>query len=37
MDFDISEIAVKNILVYKIFNKKYQDQKTKKCNYQYTN
>ena len=27
------EITVKNILVYRIFNKESWDQETKKCNY----
>ena len=36
-DFDILETAIKNILVYKIFNKKNQDEETKKYNYQYIN
>ena len=33
MNFDISEIITKNILVYKTFNKKSWDQKAKKYNY----
>ena len=37
MDFNISEIATKNILVYRTFDKKSWDQKTKKYNYWYTN
>ena len=37
IDFNISEIVVKNILVYETFNKVNWDQKTKKYNYQYTN
>ena len=37
IDFDISETAAKNILVYKIFNKESWDQKAKKCDYQYIN
>ena len=35
MDFDISEIAAKNILVYEIFNKKNWDQEAKIYGYQY--
>ena len=37
IDFDISEIVVKNILVYKIFNKENWEQKAKKCGYKYLN
>ena len=31
------ETVIKNILMYRIFNKENQDQKTKKYNYQYIN
>ena len=37
MDFDISETAVKNILVYKVFNKEDWEQETKKYGYRYLN
>ena len=37
MDFDMSEMAAKNILVYRTFNKESWDQKAKKYSYQYTN
>ena len=37
MDFNMSEIVAKNILVYEIFDKVNQDQETKKYSYQYTN
>ena len=33
IDFNISEIAAKNTLVYKTFNKESWDQKTKKYDY----
>ena len=36
INFDISEIATKNILVYGTFNKESWDQEAKKYNYQYT-
>ena len=37
MDFDISETAAKNILVYRIFSKEDWEQKAKKCGYRYLN
>ena len=33
----MSETAAKNTLIYKIFNKEYQNQEAKKCGDQYTN
>ena len=35
MDFNMPEITAKNILIYKIFNKKNWDQEAKKCGYRY--
>ena len=37
MDFNILETAVKNVLVYRIFNKKSWDREAKECGYQYIN
>ena len=33
MDFNISKIVIKNILIYKIFNKESWDNETKKYSY----
>ena len=35
MNFDMSEIAAKNILTYETFNKENWEQETKKCGYRY--
>ena len=35
LEFDMSETIIKNILVYRAFNKKNWEQKTKKCGYRY--
>ena len=35
IDFNMPETVAKNILIYRIFNKKDWDQKTKKYGYQY--
>ena len=35
IDFNMPEIATKNILTYKIFNKKNWEQKAKKNGYRY--
>ena len=35
IDFDMSKIAAKNILVCEIFNKKNWEQEAKKCGYRY--
>ena len=37
MDFDISKIAAKNTLAYRIFNKENWEQKAKKYDYRYLN
>ena len=37
IDFDISETAAKNILIYWIFNKENWDRETKEYNYWYIN
>ena len=37
LKFNISEITAKNILIYGVFNKENQEQKTKKYNYRYFN
>ena len=37
LEFNISETTVKNILVYKVFNKENWEQKAKKCGYRYLN
>ena len=37
MDFNISETAAKNILVYEAFNKEDWEQEAKKCGYRYIN
>ena len=37
MDFDISEIVTKNILMYRIFDKESWDCEARDCDYQYTN
>ena len=35
MDFDIPKTAIKNILVYGIFNKEDWEQEAKRCDYRY--
>ena len=35
MDFNMSEIAAKNILIHRIFNKENWEQEAKKCSYRY--
>ena len=35
MNFDMSEMAAKNILTYGVFNKENWEQKAKKCGYRY--
>ena len=37
IDFNISEIVTKNILIYGIFNKKNQNYEAKKYGYKYIN
>ena len=37
LEFDIPKITVKNILVYKIFDKENWEQKAKKYDYRYLN
>ena len=37
MNFNISEIVIKNILIYGAFNKKDWEQEAKKCDYRYLN
>ena len=35
LEFNMSEIVVKNILIYKVFDKENWEQKAKKCDYRY--
>ena len=35
IDFNMSETAAKNILIYEIFNKEDWEQEAKKCGYRY--
>ena len=37
IDFDMSETAAKNILIYRMFNKEDWEQEAKKYNYRYLN
>ena len=37
IDFNMSEIVTKNILIYRIFSKEDWEQKAKECGYRYLN